>query len=213
MISIIIPACNEEEYIGGTIDSISRQNFKDYEVIVICNGCTDKTFDIVKKKADKVLNFSWRGISRAKNEGVKIAKYDKLLFLDADTRLMGDVLKEISSMNSVIGTCKFKPDSKKLRHKMFYFIKSELFSNLFKLSNGVIFCDKKDFSGFDEGLKNREDSELIKSVLRNNVKFKVLDGYVESSTRRYDNLGYLHLAKFWLRQKIEPTKDDYSIIR
>ena len=43
MISIIIPAYNEEKYLKKTIESISEQTYKDYEIIVVANGCTDNT--------------------------------------------------------------------------------------------------------------------------------------------------------------------------
>ena len=56
MISIIIPACNEENYIKDSLDSISMQDYKDYEIIVVCNGCTDKTEAIAKKYTKKVFN-------------------------------------------------------------------------------------------------------------------------------------------------------------
>ena len=46
--SIIIPANNEEKYIEKTINSIKEQSFKDYEIIVVANGCTDNTAEIVK---------------------------------------------------------------------------------------------------------------------------------------------------------------------
>ena len=55
MISVIIPAYNEEKYIEKTLKSIKKQNFKHYETIVVCNGCTDNTKDIAKRYADKVL--------------------------------------------------------------------------------------------------------------------------------------------------------------
>jgi len=53
MISIIIPACNEEKYLLDTIKSIKSQSFKDFEIIVVCDGCTDNTPLIAKKHSDK----------------------------------------------------------------------------------------------------------------------------------------------------------------
>jgi len=214
MISIIIPACNEENYIEKTLDSIFKQNFRKYEIIVVCNGCTDNTFEKVKLKADKVLNFSWRNIAKARNEGVKVAKYDKLVFLDADTRLIGDVLKTISKTDFIIGTCKFKPDSNKLKHRVYYFTKSHIFSPIFKITNGILFTTKTDFILFDENLKKGEEGDLLRKTLKlKKAKFILLDQYVESSTRRYDQLGYLNVIWYWIKEKFKPSSEDYSLIR
>lgn len=215
MISIIIPACNEEKYILETINSIHKQNYRQYEIIVICNGCTDNTFDVAKNKVDKIMNFPWRNIAKARNEGARIAKYDKLIFLDADTSLVGDVLKTIVENDFVIGTCKFKPDNNKLKHKLFYSVKSNLFSPLFKISNGIMFCDKKNFSGFDENLKKGEEGMLIRKTLEEkNAKFVVLNEYVKSSTRRYDQKGYFSVLWYWANEKfLKPSDEDYPLIR
>ena len=48
-ISIIIPAHNEENYIKKTLHSIKQQTYQNYEAIVVSNGCTDKTEEIVNK--------------------------------------------------------------------------------------------------------------------------------------------------------------------
>src|SRR3989338_10743847 len=97
MISIIIPACNEEKYIKNTINSVKQQNFKDYEIIVVCDGCTDKTSKITKRLTHKTIILNQRsGPAVAKNEGVKLAKYDKLVFLDADTLLTENSLQSMS---------------------------------------------------------------------------------------------------------------------
>ena len=96
MISIVIPAYNEESYILNTIKYIKNQSFKDYEIIVVCDGCTDSTSKIVKNHVDKlIVNKTRTGPADAKNTGAKHAKGDKLVFLDADTLLTEGVLKNI----------------------------------------------------------------------------------------------------------------------
>ena len=90
--SIIIPACNEERYIIKTLSSISNQSFKDYELIIVCNGCIDNTFqisnDFLKKsniKNYKIFNIPQAGVCKAKNFGSRFAKKEYLVFLDSDT--------------------------------------------------------------------------------------------------------------------------------
>ena len=56
-VSIIIPVCNKEEYITATLDSVLNQSFEDFEVIIVDDGSTDKTPEIVKEYADKTTVF------------------------------------------------------------------------------------------------------------------------------------------------------------
>ena len=54
MFSIIIPAHNAAEYIRKGLDSIKSQSYKDYELIVVCDACTDNTEAIAREYTDKV---------------------------------------------------------------------------------------------------------------------------------------------------------------
>src|SRR3989344_9226122 len=198
MISVIIPACNEEKYLEETVKSIRSQNFE-HEVIVVCDGCTDSTAKLATGLADKFVILNERkGPAIAKNEGAKLARYNNLVFLDADTRLTENVLKEISGYlsNGFVGTCKIKPSSDRLKHKMMMFMKN-LYP--FKLTNGIIFCTKEDFkkaAGFPE-VKKGEDGKFIKEVTKEK-QFKVLRTPVISSTRRFDSKGYLSVMFYWI---------------
>ena len=86
-ISIIIPAYNEEAVIRKTLEQFSRdkENFN-LELIVSDDSSNDKTVEIARSTADKVVSGSGckKGRSATLNRGVKEAKYDIFLFLDAD---------------------------------------------------------------------------------------------------------------------------------
>ena len=212
MISIIIPACNEQEYLEDTIQSIRAQNHK-HEIIVVCDGCTDNTPGLATKLADKFVILNQRkGPATAKNEGVNLAKYDKLVFLDADTKLTENSLKEISKCldNDYIGTCKRQPSNKKLKHKIMNFC-----INLYPLplTNGIIFCTKQTFNkikGFPE-IKKGEDGKFIRKLTKEN-SFILLKTPVISSTRRFDKKGYVKVMFYWIREYIKPSDKDYEII-
>ena len=66
-LSIIVPVYNEEKYLKDTLEKIRDQKFKDYELIVVCNGCSDKSFNIAKKYADKAFSLKEKNVSKAKN--------------------------------------------------------------------------------------------------------------------------------------------------
>jgi len=94
--SIIVPVYNVEKYIKKCLDSIEKQTFKDYEVIVVNDGTKDNSMDIVKKYNVEIINQKNKGLSEARNEGVKKAKGDYILFLDSDDYIEKDLLKELS---------------------------------------------------------------------------------------------------------------------
>ena len=54
ILSIIIPAHNEEKYIEKTLKSIKNSDINNYEIIVVCDNCTDKTYDLSKKYTKKI---------------------------------------------------------------------------------------------------------------------------------------------------------------
>ncbi len=219
MLSIIIPACNEENYIENTIKSIKAQGFKKYEIIVVCDGCTDNTEKISRKLANKVVVLKKRtGPAIAKNKGVKIAKGNKLVFLDSDTLLTKDVLENISKIldkyPNIVGTCKIKPSNEKLKHKFMMFLKNHLICP-FGVSNGMIFCTKKiflKFNGFNKYFKKKEDGDFVRRI-RKHSGFIILDDYVISSTRRFDKKGYIKIGLYWVKEYFKPSNEDYEVIR
>lgn len=81
MISVIIPAKQEEQYIAATLQCLTAQTSIPNEVIVVCNGCTDSTREIAESFADTLhlqVISSQQGIGRACNAGAKIAAGDIL---------------------------------------------------------------------------------------------------------------------------------------
>ena len=95
--SIIVPVYNTEKYLKRCLDSIKSQSFKDYEVIIVNDGSTDKSDDIISKYPYKVINQENQGLSMARNNGVKDASGEYLIFLDSDDYIEKDLLKEINN--------------------------------------------------------------------------------------------------------------------
>ena len=94
--SIIVPVYNTEKYLKRCLDSISKQSFTDYEVIIINDGSTDNSSNIISKYPYKVINQENQGLSMARNNGVKVSSGDYLIFLDSDDYIEKDLLKEIN---------------------------------------------------------------------------------------------------------------------
>ncbi len=214
MISVIIPAYNEEKYIAKTLNSIKKQDFNP-ELIVVCNGCTDNTYKIAKKYTNKVFNLKEKNVSKARNHGAKKAKGEILVFLDADTYLDDNCLEKIyESLNSsaVIGTCKGIPDSKKLIYRILLGIKNSFYLTYWV--NGILFCKKdvfKRINGFNENIKIREYRDIVKRALIYG-KFIMSDAEVINSMRRFEKLGVARISLFWLKSLVN-RKEEYKAIR
>ena len=84
LFSVIVPAHNAEKFIEKGLHSIKNQTFTDYELIVVCDRCTDRTAEIAINYADKVLirDFGLDGLAR--NAGIEAAEGEWLLFMDHD---------------------------------------------------------------------------------------------------------------------------------
>lgn len=86
LVSVIIPAYNGEAYLEEAIASILAQTYTNYEIIVIDDGSTDRTAQIIQQFGDRASFYQQRnqGVARARNQGLKVAKGDYIAFLDQD---------------------------------------------------------------------------------------------------------------------------------
>lgn len=87
LVSIIIPVYNGEKYISDTIQSVIDQTYKNWELIIVDDGSTDNTADIVKQFNDSRISYIKKnntGVSDTRNVGANLAKGEILCFLDAD---------------------------------------------------------------------------------------------------------------------------------
>lgn len=85
--SVVIPLYNKEHLIKQTIQSLINQSFKDFEVLIINDGSTDKSLEIVEKLIDnrfKIINQENKGASYARNRGINDATGTYIALLDAD---------------------------------------------------------------------------------------------------------------------------------
>ena len=93
MLSVIILTKNEEERIGVCLESVKWAD----EIIVVDNGSTDNTLDLVKKYTDKIFTFKDQDFSTLRNKGMEKASGDWVLYVDADERVLDSLREEIKS--------------------------------------------------------------------------------------------------------------------
>jgi glycosyltransferase involved in cell wall biosynthesis len=87
VVTVILPAYNAERYVSESIQSVLDQTYTCWELIIINDGSTDKTRDIISTFDDEriqVIEQENRGVSAARNEGLSSAKGKYITFLDAD---------------------------------------------------------------------------------------------------------------------------------
>lgn len=87
LVSVVIPLYNKEPHIGRAINSVLAQTVSDFEIIVVNDGSTDKSPDIVKNFRNpkiQLIHQQNAGVSAARNKGIHEAKADLIAFLDAD---------------------------------------------------------------------------------------------------------------------------------
>lgn len=82
--SIIIPAYNSEKYIRKALDSIKQQEFKDYELIVVCDSCKDNTERIAQEYGAKTLAVEYHNDGLTRSKGLDLAQGEYVLFMDDD---------------------------------------------------------------------------------------------------------------------------------
>ena len=222
MLSIVIPTLNEEKHLALLLESIKKQDFKNYEIIIADAGSKDKTLGIAKKYDCKIAIGG--SPAQGRNNGAKAAKGDLLLFLDADVFLpektFGKVLKEFKKRKLKIATFFLMPSEKEKASSFFftffYNIPIFLLEKILPHAAMGILIEKKLFkklNGFNEEIKLAEDHDLARRAGKL-AKYGILKSaklYV--SDRRFKKEGWLKTySKYLLAEShmvlIGPVKSD-----
>jgi Glycosyltransferases involved in cell wall biogenesis len=106
LFSVIIPVFNVDQYLRDCLDSVMSQIFNDFEVICINDGSTDESLSILEEYSKKdsrivIVNQENKGLSGARNMGLKAAKGEYVFFLDSDDWITPDALQILA--NSISG--------------------------------------------------------------------------------------------------------------
>jgi glycosyltransferase involved in cell wall biosynthesis len=105
MISVVIPLYNKEKSITSTLQSVLDQTYTDWECIIINDGSTDNSLEVVSKRVReleseriRVIHQENSGVSAARNKGIAVAKGEYIAFLDADDYWVPEVLSEYAQL-------------------------------------------------------------------------------------------------------------------
>lgn len=105
LVSVIIPVYNMENTIGALLEDVERQTYKNLEIIIVNDGSTDSSHNIISNYTDRDSRFreiftNQSGVSVARNIGIKQAKGKYIRFLDADDRLPKDSIEVLEQAMS-----------------------------------------------------------------------------------------------------------------
>ncbi len=183
MISVIIPVYNREGFIARSIESVLSQTLKPFEIIVVDDGSTDSTPDILRTYHDKIKVFSQDngGVSKARNLGIKQARGKWICLLDSDdiwhpTKLAQQRAYHDSFPSIMISHTaeKWIRNEKEIKQKKAHKKPSswcfEENLDFCKIAPSTIMIERSVFEKvgyFDEGLEVCEDYDLWLRVLKN----------------------------------------------
>jgi glycosyltransferase involved in cell wall biosynthesis len=233
-ISVIIPALNEEDYIGWTLKSLRRQTFKNFEIIVSDYKSTDRTVKIAKSLGARVVEADKRGIGAGKNFGAKFARGNILVFCDADATQHKDLLAQIKKLldrkpDVVGGTNALDTRYEGTGRDRAMFRAVNLLVRLlmrvrFPHDAGTLTFFRKSvfekLGGFDESLRLAEAHDLALRS-RKYGKYGYVKAPIYASLRRYKKTGYWQTYKtyvmatiwFWTTGKVPMEKIQHRVVR
>lgn len=174
-VSVCIPTYNRKKYLLETLNSIRKQSFQDFEIIIVDDGSTDGTEDTIKK-IDLPIRYYWQensGDAAARNKLIDLAHGEYIAFIDSDDLYTDDALGalvaaaeensgNVISYGSYIGIDENGQITKKCKRKLYSGkITEQLFQDIFIHSCGSLFPRKAvNELRFDTSLKVCSDYDL-----------------------------------------------------
>jgi glycosyltransferase involved in cell wall biosynthesis len=216
-ISVVIPAFNEEKYIGACLKSLRSQDFSgNFEIIVADDSSTDDTVKVAEKYADRVVSHRKDTIAYGRQVGAEAARYPAIAFTDADTYIPPNWLSSISS--SLEDKCvagvhgHLMPlDGTRFENDFCRYVLPPYSKLMVRINQpsvpGANFAVKAECfrkaGGFNTKLITAEDVELCKRVKRHGRIVFNPEAIVYVSTRRVRKWGYLKMMSFHLTNTIK----------
>lgn len=214
LVSIIIPVYNGSNYVGEAIDSALAQTYKNIEVIIVNDGSTDNTEDIVKSYKDKRISYFKKengGVSTALNLGIKKSKGEYISWLSHDdlyypnkVSVQISFLKNLSDKNAILssdyiqfgnfGTREVVIDNENsgvLKKDIGFWLNVLLVSKLNGCTLLIPKCLFEKNGYFDKSLRTTQDYDMWYGFLKSNYRF-------------------YNISKFLVKQRLHRNQDTIS---
>lgn len=218
-LSIIIITLNEQKRLPLLLEDLKRQSYQDFEIIHVDSNSDDDTLPISRMWQDQFPHYTIkemdrRGVSLGRNTGAELAQGQRLLFLDADTRLESHFLEynlaELTFRRLDVGIVCMSSDGLPMRHRLGY----ELFNAGIRLTSlffptavgACIFSTPAIHNkvyGFDERLSLCEDCNyVLKASKQFEARLGVLHQKFRFDPRRLEQDGSLATGMTYLRANL-----------
>ena len=211
-ISVICPTYNSSNFVEKALNSILNQNYFHFEVIISDDGSTDDTLKILENFKIKFLknNIEFKiiqnihkGPGAARNEAIKVSKYDWLAFIDSDDfweknklNIVSQLAEKYTNINCILHRQYFKSKKGKIKlhnYDKYFNPNKKVFNQLFK-SNFIAMSSiviKKQlilkYGGFDESLQNAQDYDLWLKV-GDELNIFIIKDYLGTNVERENNI-------------------------
>lgn len=232
LITVVIPAFNEEKYLRYCLESLKRQNYKsNFETIVVDNNSTDKTPQAAKEFGAKIISEKKQGYVYALKRGMDEAKGDIIAVTDADCYVAPDWLSKIAKafkdkkVIGLTGNCRLNTSHKALEdvsHIMFHFFLVGTFRMSRPNMNGLNCAIRRDvyrkIGGIDTRFTMSPDVDLGMRLKKYGKVAYLKDLVVTTSARRFEKRIFQALLEYgkgyvysvWLRK---PPPVEQAVIR
>jgi glycosyltransferase involved in cell wall biosynthesis len=181
LVSVIVPCYNSAAFLEEALRSALGQSYPEVEVVVVDDGSTDSSAEIARQFPVRYIRQENRGLSEARNAGIRESKGSYLVFLDADDRLKPraietgldalalrpDCALTVGDHVFIAADSSYLADSAKERH-LHYHYEALLKSNFIEMISSVLFRRSifDEVGGFDATLRVAEDYELYLRIAR-----------------------------------------------
>lgn len=214
-LSVVVPAHNEEAYLGRCLFSIRRAADRAsarVETIVVANRCTDRTAAIAREGGARIVENRDRCLAKIRNDGARAARGDVLVTIDADSAMAPNTLaaieRALGSGRYVGGGAAIRFDRYSAGIRLSYAL-VQLLVWAAGLGGGLYWCRKADFDaigGFDESLLLGEDLDFARR-LRDHGRAagrsfrNLVNAPITTSTRKFDRFGDWHFLRLLLQPR------------
>ena len=231
--SVIIPLFNKEKFIEATLKSVLNQTFIDFEILIINDGSTDNSAQLIKGFDDPRIRYYYKensGVSSARNDGIEKAQSNYISFIDADDYWYPDFLEEMYKIiqkhpeQKVFSAAIEIETSKKVIPASYSIIKTndhEIVNYFTASYKETVICTScavfhksifEETGNFDIAIKSGQDTDLwIRIGMNFPIVFswKILARYVYDENSLSKNKNYLNkkinFSKFEEHEKTNPS--------
>lgn len=216
-LSIVVITLNEEKRIGCLMEDLSKQTYRDFEVILVDSNSDDNTCAIAGAFEERlpeltVQKMEDRGVSLGRNTGAALAKHERILFLDADVRLpfnfLANAMDSLEERKLEIAGVYMGARELPMVYKLGYgLFNIGLFVTQFTFPTAVgacIFSTQRvhqESGGFDEKISLCEDNDYVKRASQT-WRFRMLNQTFNFDPHRFEQEGLVKTGLTYLKANL-----------